>query len=255
MATNNAINNTLQTPFNVGATSVTTTGTQLNLLNALTLVPITRVNIQAFTTSGTYTPTVGLQYCDIEAIGGGASGGGAAPAGAGAGTGGGGGGSGGYSRTVATAATIGASQVVTIGAGGTAGPAGANPGNAGGTTSLGSICIALGGFGGQGSSAPPGGVGGSGAATGTGTVSLPGGNGNQGLYSGIITVMPIGGSGGNTLYGDGGPMMMNNNAASGTTGTGFGAGGGGGVTYNNTGSSVGGVGQPGLIIVTEYISQ
>ena len=36
MTANNAINNTLQTPFNVGATSVTATGAQLNYLTSLT---------------------------------------------------------------------------------------------------------------------------------------------------------------------------------------------------------------------------
>lgn len=35
---NNSINNTLQTPFNVGSTSVTTTGTQLNYLSGATSV-------------------------------------------------------------------------------------------------------------------------------------------------------------------------------------------------------------------------
>jgi hypothetical protein len=159
------------------------------------------VNIQTFTASGTYTPTAGMKYCIIEAVGGGGgsssgtnggnggnttvgslitcnggfagnflsgapggqggtstggnvniqggssqsqssviiggssyfSGGGAvafsthniaANSGAGAAGPRVGGGAGGYSRLVASAATIGASQVVTIGAGGIAGSSG-----------------------------------------------------------------------------------------------------------------------------------
>lgn len=37
MAANNSINNTLQSPFNIGATSVTSTGAQLNYLSGLTI--------------------------------------------------------------------------------------------------------------------------------------------------------------------------------------------------------------------------
>src|ERR1700733_11610103 len=124
MTTNNAINNTLGSPFTVGATSVTTTGTQLNLLNTLTAAPFDIITIQTFTTTGTYTPSAGMKYALIEVVGGGAAAGGNQAVTTGGSTGS-GGGSGGYSRGIFTAATIGASQAVTIGAGGT-GVSGAN---------------------------------------------------------------------------------------------------------------------------------
>jgi hypothetical protein len=107
---------------------------------------------QVFAASGTYTPSANMLHCIIECVGGGGS----------AGTsgsiyGGGGGGSGAYSRLLATAATIGASQTVTIGAAGTGGATGANNGTAGGDTSVGTLCIGKGGaFGGGGSSASSG---------------------------------------------------------------------------------------------------
>jgi len=100
---------------------------------------------QTFTASGTYTPTSGMTFCIVEAVGGGAGGGGVVCDAAYA-LWAGGGGAGGYSRKVTTAALVGASQVVTIGAGGAGGAFGA--GSNGGDTSLGSICIAKGGSGG-----------------------------------------------------------------------------------------------------------
>src|SRR4029077_1017779 len=107
------------------------------------------VNVQTCAASGTYTPTPGMKYCQIECVGGGGGGGGS-PDSSGSAVGGGGGGSGGYSRRTANAATVGVSQVVTVGAAGTAGTsAGANGGN-GGVTSVGALCVANGGGGASG---------------------------------------------------------------------------------------------------------
>ena len=105
MATNNSINSTLATPFTVGATSVTSTGTQLNLLNAMTVVPFNKINIQTFTSTGanTYTPTAGTVYCDIMLIGAGGGGGGTDTS---ASATGGGGGSGGFCRSFLPIATV-----------------------------------------------------------------------------------------------------------------------------------------------------
>ena len=91
---------------------------------------------QVFTGSGTYTPTTGMSYCIIECVGGGGGGGGAA-GGSGSAQVGGSGGGGGYARKYATAADIGASKAVTIGAAGAAGTAGNNAGGNGGDTSVG----------------------------------------------------------------------------------------------------------------------
>ena len=71
--------------------------------------------------SGTYTPTTGMKYCWVRMVGGGGAGGGELPATGKMLASGGGGGSGEYAEGVYTAATIGGSQTVTIGAGGSGG--------------------------------------------------------------------------------------------------------------------------------------
>jgi hypothetical protein len=107
------------------------------------------VNVQTFTTSGTYTPTVGMLYCQIEVIGAGGGGGGCYTNSGVTISGGGGGGGGGYARGNFTAAAIGATQVVTVGAAGTAGAANSPaPGGTGGTSSVGALISATGGIGG-----------------------------------------------------------------------------------------------------------
>ena len=92
---------------------------------------ISSVVLRAFTSSTTYTPTSGMAYALVIATGGGASGRGLS------GSSGGrpGGGAGETTFKLVTAADIGASKAVTIGAGGTGSTSG---GAAGGTTSLGS---------------------------------------------------------------------------------------------------------------------
>src|SRR6476646_7224198 len=101
--------------------------------------------IVPITASGSYVPSPGLVSAMLECVGGGGAGGGV--------TGnstfyasGGGGGSGGYSRRSVTAAQLGASQSITIGTGGT--PVNNAPGGNGSATSVGSLCVANGGFGG-----------------------------------------------------------------------------------------------------------
>lgn len=223
------------------------------VLSFLTLPAITKVVTQYFTGSGTYTPTSGMVYCIVEAVGGGGAGGGAAAAGAGAGTGGGGGGGGSYSRSTITAATIGASQVVTIGTGGTAGTTGNNPGNNGVDTSLGALVIGKGGTGGTGSATAPGGAGGQGGVAGTGSLTIVGGRGDFGQYAGVTTVMPTGGRGGNSQFGQGAPNLHNNAANTGLSTSGYGGGGGGGISYNNSGTVAGGAGNDGIIVITEFV--
>lgn len=119
------------------------------------------LHAQLFTTSGTYTPTSGMKHCLVITTGGGGGSGGAncsdafsegsvafGGAGAGAGT----------CIELFSAATIGASQTVTIGAGGIAGTAdGLNDGGDGGDSSFGAFHTAGGGKGGGGVSVPDGG--------------------------------------------------------------------------------------------------
>lgn len=204
--------------------------------------------VQKFSASGTYTATANLLYAVIECTGAGGGGGGVNSTST---TAGGGGGGGAYSRVSASAATIGASQVVTIGAAGAAGANTGGTGGTGGTTSVGTLCTAVGGAGGVGSSTNnvPG-AGGLGGSTGTGIVSA-GGNGNGGA---VALTTPFGGYGGASYFGSGGST---------TAATAVNAAGGAGVAYGSGGSgaggaggaNTGGAGAVGQVTVTEFCSQ
>ncbi len=201
----------------------------------------------------TYTPTSGMTYCIIEAVGGGGGGGGATSAGGNAGAGG-GGGSGGYSRSVKTAAAIGASQTVTIGAAGSAGAnTGGNGGN-GGDTSVGSLVIGKGGSFGVGNAGNNSAAGGAGGVAGTGDLAAPGAAGGSAIGYGIVTIFsPPAGYGGSSYFGGGG----NGAAGAGTAGTAggsYGSGGGGGCSFNGGGGNTGGAGAAGCVIVTEFLA-
>ncbi len=233
----------------------TTDGTGFVSLKSATTGTIA---IQIFATSGTYTPTAGMDYCIIEGVGAGAGGGGTTDCSAIQVSAGGGGGSGSYSRLVASAATIGASQTVTIGAGGTAGTsAGGNGGN-GGDSSVGSLLIAKGGSGGTGSGAAASTAtqGGSGGVAGTGTFSCVGSQGGDGISStaGGTGNFSCGGQGGGSFFG--GATNANSTTSGqqvGLTGQQYG-GGGSGASTSPSGTGVGGgAGFAGFIVVTEFI--
>jgi hypothetical protein len=215
--------------------------------------PVTTVAIQTFTTNGTYTPTAGMKYCIVEAIGGGGAGGGAITTpGASDLSMGSGGGSGEYARGVFTAANIGASKVVSIGAAGVA-VSGASGGN-GGNTSVGVLISANGGSGGVSSTSQGaggaqvvrGGLGGTGGAG--GSFRTPGSPGGWGLIQGgSFGTAGLGGSG---QYGAGGIASL----GAGGAGLGYGAGGGGTENTGSSGNNPGGNGSAGIVIITEYIN-
>jgi len=213
---------------------------------------VIRVVRQIFTSSGTYTPTVGMVECDLECVGGGGGGG---PCGSVGGQqhGGGGGGSGGYSKKRASAADIGASKTVTIGAGGAGGTGPSTEGSNGGATSVGSLCVANGG--GCGLSNPSGGANygnsGAGASAGTGDITIPGHAGARGPSATSLATGASSGDGGSSLMGAGGRGV--GGTGTGSAGGNYGGGGAGGMVYNATASSDGGAGAPGIVIVTEYI--
>tara|TARA_R110000868_G_scaffold121883_1_gene323324 strand:- start:1911 stop:3530 length:1620 start_codon:yes stop_codon:yes gene_type:complete len=217
------------------------------------------INIQTFTSSGTYTPTAGMVYCIVECVGGGGGGAGANSTSEPPLAVGGGGAGGDYSRSVFSASAIGASKAVVIGAGG-AGGVGYTFGNAGGATTFGStLAAAAGGAGGQygttfgtlfstaGGGAP--------SATGTsiGTVIVQGGYGGNG-YAQMTIMLGIPGVGGSSVLGSGSRFYMEGNA--GTTGFDgylYGGGGGGGYCWTGVATVNGGAGKAGVVIVTEYI--
>lgn len=234
MTANNAINNTLQSPFNVGATSVTSTGTQLNYLNGLTAVPINKINVQVFTASGsnTYTPTSGTKYAFVELWGAGGGGGASSSATVPGASGGGGA----YAAAIVTAPST---VTISIGTGGNGqaannGTAGTSGGN---TTYNTTTIVAAGGAAGNNN------TGGAGGATGscTGTKLIAGGNGAN--APGITSLFISGGAS---------PGLTNNFIYSGTTANGAAnTGQGGGSGYSG---GAGGNGGSGYAVVTEFIS-
>jgi hypothetical protein len=215
--------------------------------------------LRVFTASGTYTPTAGMVNCLVEAVGGGGAGGGTYTSASTVYQFGGGGGSGGYSKKLLTAAQIGASKPITIGAGGTGVLAG--DGNAGGDTFIGStyagsLCGAKGGGGGgrieySGSytAVAPGG------APGIGDIAAAGAPGGSGGYCRNDIYITPGGVGGSSHFGGGGDGQAAgaSGVVTGTAASSYGSGGGGAYGYNvASGQAAGGAGSAGVIIITEY---
>jgi hypothetical protein len=222
-----------------------------------------QVRTQVFTASGTYTSTAGLAYAIVEAIGGGGGGAGVLNAGAPQVYGGGGGGSGGYSRRLLTAAQIGASQPITIGAFGAGGAAGNNTGAAGGDTFMGAslgaaLCAAKGGSGGAhaagGGNYCQGGAGGV-IAGAVGDFVAGGAPGLPGVWANTGGAFGQGGGGGSSQLGGGAPspVCVSGSLANGNAATNYGSGGSGGGVMAAAGSAAGGNGSPGIGIVTEYV--
>jgi len=226
---------------------------------------INKVNVQKFTSSGTYTPSTKMVYALVEVIGGGGGGAGAPAPVSGAGSGGGGGGGGAYARAIKTAATIGASQTVTIGAGGAAGSSSccSQSGGSGGSSSLGTLITAGGGSGGTqlntscNTVCQTGGIGSGGSAGGTYDY---GASGQSGSYGMVISgwQASIGGAGGVSGAGSPGgatamPASGVSAAITGISASGYGGGGGGGSSAFG-GAIGGGAGAQGVVVITEYIS-
>ncbi|QYY30227.1 hypothetical protein K2O51_22915 [Cupriavidus pinatubonensis] len=228
-------------------------GTTATLLANLKTATTGRlINVQVFTSSGTYTPTSGTKSVIVEGVGGGGGSGGTAatsgvqsavsqP-----------GGSGTYARARFTSGFT-SGLAVTIGAAGSAGAAGANNGGSGGTTSLGAIFSCPGGVLGAGGS-----VVGSAAATPAGgrasgatisgaaqtLASVPGQGGSVGCNVVPASSVTMGGTGGSNPLGTGGQ----GNAA----GAGYGAGAGAQTAGVSTSAQAGFAGQQGVLIVYEY---
>ncbi len=225
-------------------------------------IPGTTLNVQTFTTSGVYTPTVGMRFATIEVCGGGGGGGGADTSGGGNAAPATGGGGGGYGRKTVNAATIGVSQTVTIGAGGAGGAAGPNNGTTGGTTSVGAIVTATGGTGGNGAANVYAALGAynAGVAGGVGTSGDINANGGYSQQSAAMNAPGFGGfgfsgAGGSSIFGSGAPSVPGINAAgsAGIAGVVYGGGGSGAITINLGVAAAGGDGAAGIVIITEYI--
>lgn len=211
------------------------------------------LNVQVFTSNGTYTPTTGMKTVIFKVQGGGGAGGGSDSIGIGGsavslgspGT------SGTYSEGIFTAVLVGASKSVTVGAGGTGSSGG--PGTNGGTSSVGALITAPGGIGGNQlyNQIPP-------TVNGNGTNSSPGTGAN--IFSAIgtagsasfaiSTAIAITGAGGNSLFGPGSYSTQINGA--GVNGINFGSGGAATIVNSAGGTTTGGNGANGIIIAYEY---
>lgn len=209
------------------------------------------LNTQVFTSSGTYTPTPGMKFAIITAQGGGGGGAGTAVPTSGNVSIGAPGNAGAYAIGKFLAASIGASQAVTIGNGGAA--ASATAGGAGGTTSLGALIAAPGGGGGplfNNATIPN--ANGNGAVSGTPT----GGNlyasvgAGAGLSLGLTASVCYGGPGGSSIFGPGGPNSTS--GVNGNAGIGYGAGGSGAASIFGGAAQSGGAGKIGILIIQEY---
>lgn len=215
--------------------------------------------IQTFTSTQTYTPTSGMVYCVIECVGGGGGGGTAAIV-SGQYSAGSGGGGGEYAMGTFSAATIGASQSVTIGSGGASA-------TGGGDTSVGALISAKGASAGTDAVSTTngtakgyaGGAGGTGGAG--GSLRFAGGDGGSSwtFSVGGQVDQAESGYGGSSRFSQsvkGTPVFDGtaNQATVGTAATGYGGGGAGGLNYGNEASSTaGGAGSAGIVIVTEYV--
>lgn len=169
---------------------------------------ISGINIQVFTTSGTYTPTAGYRQALVFCTGGGQRGstaGGTASAP---------GGAGGATAIAFVNISNGTPRTVTIGA------AGAAAGAAGGASSVSGVCSASG-----------GGV----AYSFTGSLGIQGG-----AAQGTGGALP-GGMGGGSFWGSGGPAASGTAGGPGGTGTAYGAGGGGACNGGTAGLAAAGV--------------
>lgn len=181
------------------------------------ITPVVRTYLNA-ASPATWTKPAGLKYVVVQVQAAGANGG--------TGTSGAGGG---FSMKLIAAASLGATETVTIGAGGAPG----------GDSSFGSHATATGGNGTTGGSAADG------------DVNIRGQDGQDGQtvsHSSSSSTNYFGGDGGDSFLGHGGPGTRN----SGTPGS-YG-GGGGGSGYGSGGGGSSGAGANGIVIVTEYYS-
>lgn len=213
------------------------------------------VTQQVFGTPGTatYTAPAGLVVAYVECIGAGGGSGGAANS-VGASTVSGGGGGGEWGASWLTAATIGASQTVTVGAGGTAGTAGNNNGGTGGTSSFGALVTAIGGSAGHGAAAGTAGTPGGGGVGGTSGLSVAGESAIIGTIIATTNTMYQSSGAGCGLYGKtiNGSIINAGAVKGGGSAESPGGGASGSWTSTNAGDQAGVAGANGAVIVTEY---
>ncbi|CNH95415.1 hypothetical protein [Yersinia intermedia] len=212
------------------------------------------VNIQNFTSSGTYTPTAGTKFIIVKVIGGGGGGGASLNTNSNQVSMGGGAGAGGTAISKLLISSITSTVSVIIGAAGLAGTVSAIA-TSGGGSSFGSYLSATGGrFGAAGLTTTLGnsmltfnGAGGDGS---NGNIANSiGGSGSQGivLQSGYVS-----GAGGSSSISAGGQPLSTTGSSNPGAGGRNGSGGGGAFSYTNSAVTNGGNGGTGVVYVWEY---
>jgi hypothetical protein len=235
-------------------------GTSFQLVSDAPVIPGRLLNVQAFTASGTYTPTVGMRSARVQVQGAGGGAGGTATPGVGQDSISCGGLGGHWSIGIFSAAAIGASLAITIGAGGTGGAGGVSSGSnggSGGNTSFGTLLQQPGNGFGQGgglySTTATVVFAGSTAVNTTNAYAWRAGGLTQGgttvWQAGGVNILNIASNGGTSMYSAGG---AGSGQSVGQPGSGFGGGGGGTNATASSGPFAGGSGSGGLIIVEEY---
>lgn len=197
--------------------------------------------------SGTYTPTPGTTFIEVELVGGGASGGGTVATGAAQAGIGGGGGGGGYVYHRMTSGFSGVGYSVGVGGA----PALGAVGNAGGATTFGALSAGGGGGGAIALVTPPSIVGGgAGGASSGGTLNVPGAPADPSVA--ISTTVGYGSSGGGSYFvASGGGATSASDGAGAPSGA-YGAGGGGTYTQQSSVARLSGAGAGGVIRIREY---
>ena len=218
------------------------------------LQPGRLLNVQTFSSVGTfsYVPTAGANTIEVEVCGGGGGGGGVSTTTSSTVGAAGGGAGGGYARSRLTNAQSLAGTTITVGSGG-AGASGAAGGN-GTTSSFGAL---LSGTGGNGAilanntsntvNETFGGVVSVGGGSGGNLLNL---NGGYGRFAVINASLVLSGEGGASFFGPGAPAV--NSSSAGTNAVNPGTGGSGGSLPVSSGPAKGGNGAPGIVIIREY---
>lgn len=205
-------------------------------------------DVKVFESSGTWTKPTGLYAVLVKVVGGGGAGGGAQATNSGETSSGSGGGGGGYSEKHILAASLGATETVTVGAGGTANSGAA--GGDGGTTSFGAHLQATGGTGGltlAKSSLAGFGAGVAGGIGSDGDVNAAGDA--SGFCSRGATSLGSSAGGGSALGGGGLGVIT---SAAGNNGGAYGGGGSGACNSASQNARSGGAGAAGVVIVYEF---
>ncbi|MBR7929380.1 hypothetical protein [Burkholderia ambifaria] len=240
-------------PTATTGTNTTQLATTAFVNSSITAATGRLLNVQVFSTPGsyTYTQTTGTTRVLVRVQGAGGGGGGCSPTSSSQASVGGPGAAGGYSESYITSGYNGVT--VTVGAAGTAGAVSSNGGNGGGS-SFGSLVTANGGSGGAAgaASSAPYSVAGSagGSASGGSLLNVSGGGSSPTAVASTAIVSSLPGT--YSPLGAGATARVTTTTVAGTAATGYGAGGSGCANAASQASgNTGGAGSGGIVAVYE----